>query len=73
MGIGDGTEMSSELRAPVRRYVVRNAKGDKVLRRAVMSLAAPSMDFSTMGQPKYRSTITIIIICVSLVVEKICT
>ena len=45
MGIGDGTETvvdtpvreellgsgSSELRAPICRYVVRNAKGDKSL------------------------------------------
>ena len=83
MGIGDGTETvvdtpvreellgcgSSELRAPVRHYVIRNAKGE-VLRSAVMSSAAPSMDFSAMGQPEYRSTITI---CVSLVVEKIGT
>ncbi len=34
-------------------------KVTKVLRSAVMSPAAPSMDFSTMGQPEYRSTITI--------------
>ncbi len=33
-------------------------KVTNVVRRAVMSSAAPLMDCSTMGQPEYRSTIT---------------